>query len=174
MGGAFQGEISTAMRGETAGLTGGAFAASIESGYPITLAWYGLTLEPQVQLVYQHLNFAERVDVDGINVDLGDPNQGVLRAGARLTKSFVGPQDALITSYLKASVLQGLGGANPVNLGAVALPTGRFGTSLQEVIGVSSLFSKTMTLYGEASFLQNLSSGGSRGWAFNVGLRSAF
>ena len=174
MGGAFDGSISTSARGKTTGLEGSSFAASIESGYPIPLGWYGLTIEPQAQLVVQHLNFAKRTDVDGINVDLGDPNQGVLRAGARLMKSFLSPGGAAVTSYVKASVLQGLGGGDPANFGAVALPTGRFGTALQEVIGVSSLFSKTTTLYGEAGLQQNMGGSGSRGWALNVGLRSAF
>jgi outer membrane autotransporter protein len=174
MGGSFDGSISTSARGRTTGLEGDSFGASIESGYPIPLGWYGLTLEPQAQLVFQHLNFAKATDVDGINVDLGDPNEGVLRAGARVTKSFLSPDGAAVTSYLKTSVLQGLGGGNPANFGAVALPTGRFGTALQEVIGVSSLFSKTTTLYGEAGLQQNVGGAGWRGWTLNVGLRQAF
>ena len=48
------------------------------------LGWEGLAFEPQVQVVYQHLNFAERLDADGTNVNLGDQDEGVFRRGERL------------------------------------------------------------------------------------------
>ena len=174
MAGTFDGSVTTPSRGETASLDGTSFAASLETGYPIALGWGGLTLEPQAQLVYQRLNFAERTDVDGVNVNLGDPNQGVARIGARLIETFSGNNGAVFTGYLKASLLQGLGGGDAVNLGGVTFPTGRFGTALQGVVGLTGALSTTMNLFGEAGLQQNFGDGGLRGWTINAGLRSAF
>jgi autotransporter family porin len=127
-----------------------------------------------VQLVYQQLDFEGRTDIDLINVSLGDPNQGLFRAGARLTQQFVGPNDLLLTPYLKASLLQGIGGGNPVNLGDVAFPTGRFGTALQAVGGMTGAIANKLSIFGEVAWQKNVSAGGSRGWAANLGMRSVF
>jgi outer membrane autotransporter protein len=173
-GGAFDGPISTQARGQTTNLKGQSYAASVESGYPMPLGWGGLSLEPQVQLVYQQLDFEGRTDIDLINVSLGDPNQGIFRAGARLTQQFAGPNGLLLTPYLKASLLQGIGGGNPVNLGDVAFPTGRFGTALQAVGGMTGSITNKLSIFGEVAWQQNVSVGGSRGWTANLGMRSVF
>ena len=55
-------------------MNGTSVATSVEAGYPIPLGWQDLAIEPQVQFVYQHLDFANRTDVDGIDVDLGSPD----------------------------------------------------------------------------------------------------
>jgi Autotransporter beta-domain len=73
-GGLFDGRVSTAARGRTAGFNGTSVAASIEGGYPFPVGG-GFAVEPQLQFVYQHLNFASRTDVDGIRVDLGGPTR---------------------------------------------------------------------------------------------------
>jgi outer membrane autotransporter protein len=173
-GGAFDGLISTPARGQTANMTGDSLAASVESGYPIPLGWGGLALEPQVQFIYQHLDFAQRTDIDFINVNLGDPNQGIARAGARLIRQFSGPDGTLFTPYLKASVLQGIGGGDAVDLGNVAFATGRFGTAMQAVGGMTGSLTRNLSIYGEVAWQQNVGAGGLRGWTVNFGLRSAF
>ena len=106
------------------------------------LGWGGLSLEPQVQLVYQQLDFEGRTDIDLINVSLGDLIRDFSVPGARLTQQFAGPNGLLLTPYLKTSLLQGIGGGNPVNLGDVAFPTGRFGTALQAVGGMTGAITK--------------------------------
>lgn len=174
-GGMFDGTISTPNAGETTGMNGTSLAASIEAGYPVALGWQALTVEPQVQFVYQHLNFAQRTDVSGINVDLGGQSEGVFRGGARLTRQFADADGMLFTPYLKANVLQGIGGGDPVHLSNYAIATGVFGTALQVGGGVTGALTRNLSVYGDVAWQQNVGSGGgSRGWAFNGGLRYVF
>ena len=173
-GGMFDGQITTPTRGQTTGMNGTSVAASVEAGYPIPLGWQGLAVEPQAQLVYQHLDFARRTDVDGINVDLGSPNQGVFRGGARLTKQFAGTDSMLFTPYLKANVLQGIDGGDAVHFSNVAFGTGRFGTALQVGGGITGTLTRNLSVYGDVAWQHDVGGGGTRGWAFNGGLRYAF
>ncbi len=174
MGGLFDGRFTTPTRGQTTGMNGTSVAASLEAGYPIPLGWQGLSIEPQVQFVYQHLDFAHRTDVDGIDVDLGSPDQGVFRGGARLTKRFAGPDGMLFTPYLKANVLQGIGGGDDVHLSSVSFGTGHFGTALQVGGGITGTLTRDLSVYGDVAWQHDVGGGGSRGWAFNGGLRYAF
>ena len=173
MGGLFDGRISTAARSGEAGLNGTSLQASIEAGYPIPVGWQKLVIEPQVQFVYQHLEFFRRTDADGLAVDLGSPNQGVFRGGARLVRQFVMADGSLVTPYLKANILQGIGGGKSVSVGTSAFATGTFGTAVQVGAGVTGTLTKTVSIYGDVAWQEDLS-GGSRGWAFNGGLRYAF
>ena len=174
-GGMFDGTVSTPNAGETTGMNGTSLAGSIEAGYPIALGWQALTVEPQVQFVYQRLNFAQRTDVSGIAVDLGNPSEGVFRGGARLIRQFADADGMLFTPYLKANVLQGIGGGDPVHLSGYSLPTGVFGTALQVGGGVTGTLTRNLSVYGDVAWQQNVGGGGgSRGWAFNGGLRYVF
>ncbi len=130
-GGLFNGTVSTGTRGQALSTNGTSWAASLEAGYPIALGWQGLALEPQLQIAYQNLNFARKADADGIDVNLGDQNEGVFRAGARLVRSFASSDGALYSAYLKANVITGLGGGGPILLDADSFQTGTFGTSIQ-------------------------------------------
>jgi type V secretory pathway adhesin AidA len=85
------------LEGRAQSLRGNSVAASLEADYPIPLGCEGLSLEPQVQFVYQHLNFTQCTDVDGIAVNLGNQSQGVFRGGARLTKQLTAPDGTLFT-----------------------------------------------------------------------------
>lgn len=173
-GGWSSGAVTTPSRGRTASLHGSAVAASLDTGYPIPLGWQGLALEPQLQLVYQHLAFDQRTDVDGIRVQLGSPDQGIFRAGLRLTRPFAGPDGARITPYLEANLLQGLGGGATVRLGGVAFGTGAFGTTVQIGADVIGTLRHNLALYGDVARQQDVGNGGIRGWAFNGGLRYTF
>ncbi len=154
------------------GLNGTSLAGSLEAGYPVALG-HGFAVEPQAQIVYQHLDFSRRTDVDGIAVDLGSPDQGVFRAGARLTKQFVA-DGVLLTPYLKANVLQGLGGGNSVHLSGVSFDTGHFGTALQIGAGITGALTRSLSIYGDVAWQHEVGDGGFRGWAYNGGLRYTF
>ena len=172
-GGMFDGTVSTTARGEVTGMNGTTIATSIETGYPIPIV-DKLAIEPELQGVYQHLDFPQRTDVDGIGVNLGSPNQGILRAGVRLLDRVTTNDGTLVTPYLKANLLQGLGGGNSVQLSNVSYPIGDFGTAVQLGAGVNGTLSRNVSLYGDVAWQNQIGNGGFRGWAFNGGLRYAF
>ncbi|MBV8577536.1 MAG: autotransporter outer membrane beta-barrel domain-containing protein [Acetobacteraceae bacterium] len=172
-GGMFDGHVSTASSGQTAGFNGTSVAASIESGYPFPLG-RGFAIEPQVQFVFQHLNFPSRTDGEGVGIDLGSPNQGIFRGGARLIDHIQTGDGTLVTPYLKANVLQGIGGGDSVRLSGVAFSTGVYGTALQVGGGVTGTLTHNLSIYGDVAWQHDVGGAGFRGWAFNGGLRYAF
>jgi outer membrane autotransporter protein len=175
MGGMFDGRYTTADRGETTGINGTSVAASIEAGIPFALPWQHLSFEPQAQLVFQHLNFPSRTDVDGIDVDMGNPNQGVLRLGFRLKRPFENDNGMLFTPYFKANLLQGIGGSSDVVLSGIPFGTGTPGTALQVGGGITGTLSRRVAIYGDAAWQSNVANdGGFRGWVLNGGLRLSF
>ena len=131
-------------------------------------------LEPQTQLIYQHLDFARRTDIDGIDVNAGSLNQGIVRVGGRVTKQFATDDGALLTPYLKANLLQGIGGGDSIRLSGVPFETGRFGRSVQVGAGVTGTLTPNFSLYSDAAWQTNVGDGGSRGWTFSGGLRDLF
>ena len=173
-GGRYFGSISTDMRGRALSMGGNSFSASLETGYPMPLGWEGLTLEPQVQFVYQRLMFEQRTDIDGTNVNLGNPNEGVFRGGVRLIRQYTASDGTPFTPYLKANILQGIGGGQTVSLGNVPFLTGGFGTSLQVGGGWTGTVAHNVSLYGDLAWQDAIGSGGTRGWTGNIGLRYAF
>ncbi len=175
MGGLFDGIYTTPDRGRTTGINGTSLALSLEAGIPFALPWWQLSFEPQAQLVWQHLSFDNATDVDGIAIDMGSPDQGVARIGFRLTRPFQNQEDMRFTPYLKANLLQGIGGAGNVVLSGVSFGTGTLGTALQIGGGLTGTLTRHLSLYGDVAWQSNVANdGGFRGWVLNGGLRYTF
>ncbi|MCI0151918.1 autotransporter-associated beta strand repeat-containing protein [Paraburkholderia sediminicola] len=170
-GGWYEGKVTTPERGQTMPLRGSSVATSLEAGYPFALGWQQLDLEPQVQVVYQHLGLDRQTDADGIDVNLGSQNQVVLRAGARLSRSFDRTSGARLTPYAKLNVLHGLSGAGTVSVGGSSFTTGAWGTALQLGAGLTGTLTPRLSLYGELSGQHEIASGGFNSWAASGGLR---
>jgi len=174
MGGMFDGRYTTADRGETTGMNGTSADVSIESGIPFALPWWKLSFEPQAQLVWQHLNFPARTDVDGIDVDMGSPYQGVLRVGFRLKGPFENDNGMLFTPYLQANLLQGIGGSSDVVLSGIPFGTGQPGTALQVGGGLTGTLTCHLAVYGDAAWQSNVTVDGFRDWVLNGDIRLSF
>lgn len=170
--GAFDGHVSTNLRGRTTSLSGKSFSASIETGYPIALG-NGLVLEPQAQLVYQRLMFDRKEDVDNFTVNLGNQDQLTGRLGARLSKTFNADTDKLVTLYAKANVLHGIVSGGKVFLGD-NFRLGRYGTAVEARLGVSATLSKNLSLYADAAYQHKVGKSGVSGVSINGGLRYSF
>ncbi len=115
-------------------------------------------------------------DADGIDLNLSSPDQGVFLAGARLTRQFVADgRGTVFTPYLKANLLQEIGGGNDIQLSGVTFTTGRFGRALQVGGGMTGAVTPRLSLHTDLAWQHELGNvGGSRGWVANVGLRYTF
>lgn len=171
--GGFGGDVSTSLRGRTAGLRGNSVAASVEAGYPFHLG-DGLVFEPQAQVSYQHLSFDKTIDVDEFPVDLGHQDLVTARIGAKLSKSFAqGQGDQLVSVYAKANLLHGFGSGGRVSLGD-SFSLGQFGTTIEGGLGINAMVGKNLSLYGDATYQHRVGNAGASGFTFVGGLRHSF
>lgn len=79
-----------------------------------------------------------------------------------------------LTPYIKANLLQGIGGSNSIVLSGVSFGTGKAGTALQVGAGVNGALTRNLSLYGDVAWQNKVGSGGFRGWVLNGGLRLSF
>ncbi len=90
--GLFKGDVSTLARGKTATLKGNPLSVSLTGGQTIATRYEGFVFDPQVQVIYQHLQFDKSHDIDGFDIEMGRLNQWVARVGGRLSKSLSMPE----------------------------------------------------------------------------------
>jgi len=165
--GAFTGNVSTLQRGRTARLKGDSQAVSLGGGYPIALG--NVTLEPQVQAVWQRLAFENATDVDGFPVQLGTHTQRTARAGAEM--SFAGP---MFKIYGRAHVSRTFGDGQSVWLGS-DFQVGRMGNALESGLGFdASLPAGKVSIYGDVGHQKRLGGTGHQGWGGNLGVKMRF
>ncbi len=155
--------------GLSAATSGTGFAASLEGGYPFALT-SGLSLEPQAQLIYQHLSFAATQDqVSSVSYGGADALSG--RIGLRLQGNY---QDtmALLQPYFKANLWQDFGGRDTVTFaGADILDTRRLATAFEFGGGVVAKFSSAVGIFAGASYTTNLSGNDRQTIQGNAGIR---
>lgn len=156
-------------RGVRADIGGTAITASLEGGYPIALG-ANLTLEPQAQIIWQHLSLDRTQDrFSAVSFDNGDSFTG--RIGARLQSSFeVGATQ--VQPYLNLNLWHNFGRTDKLVFGAVdVIPTSFDGTSLEIGGGVVAKVSSAVSVYATAGYTTAL--GDERGHSVqgNLGLR---
>jgi outer membrane autotransporter protein len=106
---AYQGSASTNYA--SLDTEGAGFAASMEAGYPISIPALGsgFVLEPQAQIVWQHVSFID--DNDGLGkVSLGDTSGASGRVGLRGRWTVVSEGGQIWQPYVRANLWQDLGG----------------------------------------------------------------
>lgn len=168
----FDGRVSTNAHATAADLKGRDVALSVEAGYPFGIG-AGLQLEPQVQLVGQHVGFNNQVDADDLAVNIGSQNQLLGRVGMRLTRAFeVGK--GRVTPYVAVDYLHAFTDGTHVNVGGVDFISGKLGDAVRLSIGANATMSERMSLYGRASWSKDIGNAGIRGWLLNVGARFLF
>jgi outer membrane autotransporter protein len=168
----FNGAIDTNARGQAMKLQGNAYAASAEAGYPVALP-YRVNIEPQIQLIGQHLSFHNSFDVDSLNVDIGSQNQLTGRLGVRVTRPF-DVSSGRVTPYAAVDVLHSFTNGTNVQVSDVQFASGKMGDALQYALGVNGTTSAKLSLYGRVSYQQQIGNGGFRGWLINAGGRYLF
>lgn len=173
-GGLFDGYVSTDTAGRASNMGGTTVGVSLESGYPLTLTSSGLFLEPQLQMVWQHLGFDTKTDVNGIVNDLGGQDSALLRLGFRLGEPLELQGKYPVTPYFKFNFLQPLTGNGSATIGQYPFEVGRNGSSMQVGAGITGGVTPRLSIYGDALYQRRLVSYGSNGWLANAGVRYTF
>ena len=161
--------------GESFGTDGWGFAASLKTGRPFALG-EGWTIEPQAQLVYQHVSLNDDADRYG-QFDYGDTDALYGRLGARLARDWTMDNGRRMSAWASADIwssfgasgdttVSSLSGANPVtfqsNLGGT---WGRVG------IGVSGELAQNVSVFASADYNFGVGHGDSDAWGGRIGLK---
>ncbi|CAE6825295.1 hypothetical protein R69619_06308 [Paraburkholderia nemoris] len=148
---------------------GNAVTGSLEGGLPIPLG-AGLTLEPQAQLVWQHLSLSDFNDgVSSVGFNSG--NTFVGRIGARLQAQF----DAFAIAwrpYMRVSFLREFGSDDKVTFGGGTVIPGTVGqTAAQLGAGVVGRFSTSGSVFATLGWVTNLGGAHQRTVTGDAGVR---
>ncbi|MEM5447643.1 autotransporter outer membrane beta-barrel domain-containing protein [Paraburkholderia guartelaensis] len=168
----FNGDVDTTARGQTMKLQGNSYAASLEAGYPFALP-YRINIEPQIQLVGQHLSFHNSLDADDLDINIGSQNQLTGRLGLRITRPF-DVHTGRVTPYAEIDVLHSFTTGTNVQISDVQFTSGKMGDALQYSLGINGTYTTNLSLYGRVSYQQQIGNGGFRGWLINGGARCVF
>ncbi|WP_375653938.1 autotransporter outer membrane beta-barrel domain-containing protein [Bartonella sp. OD88NMGDW] len=172
--GLFKGDVLTLARGKVVALKGKQFSGSLTSGRTFATGYKGVVFDPQIQVVYQHLQFNPAHDVDNIDVDLGKFHQWVGRVGGRLSKTLnVSEKGRAISFYSKLSYLHSFEDKQFVSF-KNDFQLGDFGSSLEAGIGFNAKLSSKFVLHGDINYQHGLTKAGFSGMSFSGRLQYHF
>ncbi|WP_375674347.1 autotransporter outer membrane beta-barrel domain-containing protein [Bartonella sp. CL100XZDX] len=172
--GLFKGDVLTTARGKTATLKGNPLSVSLMSGQKIATGYEGVVFDPQVQVVYQHLQFNEARDIDNFNIEMDKLDQLMVRVGGRLMKTLTASEkDRDVSFYGKIHFAHDFGKERAVRF-KDSFQLGAFGSSLEAGLGLNARLSQKFALHGDLVYQHKLSKGGFSGISFSGGLRYRF
>jgi autotransporter family porin len=146
MGSWFSGD-ATSLRDVGIDIDGTGITASLEGGYPVALS-QSWTLEPQAQLIWQHLYLDDQSDTfstvsfdddDGVTGRLGFRPQGKYETSS-----------GLFQPYVKANIWHDFSGTDAVLFGPDAITTENESTSLELGGGITHDFTKNISTFAVA------------------------
>ncbi|WP_375629212.1 autotransporter outer membrane beta-barrel domain-containing protein [Bartonella sp. TT67HLJMS] len=172
--GLFKGDVLTLARGKTATLKGNPLSVSLAGGQTIATGYKGFVFDPQVQVVYQHLQFNKARDIDNFDIEMGNLDQWVARVGGRLTKTPIGSEgmDA-VAFYGKLYLAHGFEGKQSVHF-KDAFKLGAFGSSLEAGLGFNAKLLPQFSLHADVLYQHKLNKAGFSGTSFSGGVRYQF
>jgi outer membrane autotransporter protein len=149
---------------------GHSVAASVEGGVPFALPGSALTVEPQAQLLWQHLSFNDFDD--GVSsVSFSSGNTFVGRIGVRLQGRF-SLAGAQVEPWLRVSVLRAFGSDDRTTFaGSTVIGTTVGQTAAQIGAGVVAQVGKSANVYATLGWLTNLGGAHQRTIGGNAGAR---
>jgi outer membrane autotransporter protein len=166
MGTWFSGDAS-ASSGEGIDIDGTGVTASLEGGYPIALTpqW---TLEPQAQLIWQHLSLDDRADsFSSVSFDTDDALTG--RLGFRLQGS-VDSGMGTFQPYLKANLWHNFSADQTIRFDGNPIVTELGGTSLELGGGIIARLTESTTFFATADYTTNIGGEKTRMFEGNIGV----
>ncbi|MGV8400893.1 autotransporter outer membrane beta-barrel domain-containing protein [Pseudomonas aeruginosa] len=152
-------------------------ATSIEAGRRYAVA-PGLSLQPQVQVVYQHLDLRDASD-DASRVKFPSADTALLRVGARLSKELQTTGQASGAAWVSTDLLQRVGDRtrtrfNTPSQGDVSFSNDLPGTALRMQTGVQGMVSKNVSLNARLGVERSLDSSGSTSFGGQLGIQIGF
>ncbi|WP_375636994.1 autotransporter outer membrane beta-barrel domain-containing protein [Bartonella sp. AP152HLJHH] len=174
--GLFNGNVLTLERGKTAALRGKPLSVSLTAGKTFMIGSRYFIFEPQVQFVYQNLQFQKTRDINNFNIDMRSPDHWGMRIGGYLTKTltFTKDKDAHVLSfYGKLHFIRSFDDKQFVYF-KDAFQLGSFGTSLEAGFGVFSQLSPKIIFHSDLIYQHKFTSDGFSGTHFSGGLRYHF
>ncbi|WP_019223648.1 autotransporter outer membrane beta-barrel domain-containing protein [Bartonella rattaustraliani] len=172
--GFLKGDVLTLARGKTVTLKGSPLSASFTSGKSIITGQEGLVFDPQIQIVYQNLQFEKASDVDGFDIDMEKLDKWIMRVGGRLTKTLVTSQAERVVSLTgKMHFVRGFGGKQSVNF-EDSFQLSAFGSSLEVGLGLNAQLSSKFMFHGDVTYQNQIGKAGFSGASFSGGLRYRF
>ncbi|WP_375640775.1 autotransporter outer membrane beta-barrel domain-containing protein [Bartonella sp. MM55XZML] len=172
--GLFKGDVLTLARGKVVALKGKQFSGSLTSGRTFATGYKGVVFDPQIQVVYQHLQFNQARDIDNLDVDLGKFHQWVGRVGGCLSKTFnVAEEGRVVSFYSKLSYLHSFEDKQFVSF-KKDFQLGSFGSSLEAGVGFNARLSSKLSLHGDVTYQHRFKKIGFSGASFSAGLRHLF
>ncbi len=172
--GFLKGDVLTHAWGKTATLKANPLNVLLSAGKVFMTGHEGLIFDPQIQLIYQHLQFDKFRDIDGFDVEMKKGNQWLMRIGGALSKIFTASEkDRIISFNGNIHFAHRFGEKQFVHLNDV-FQLGAFGSSLETGLGINAQFSSKVTLYSDLSYQHKLTKVGFSGLRFSGGLRYHF
>lgn len=172
--GFLKGDVLTLARGKTATLKSKPLSVSLTGGQSFATGYEGFVLDPQVQVVYQNLQFDQSRDIDNFDIEMGKLDQWVARVGGRLTKVRTGSEGIeAISFYGKLYLSHGFGKKQTVHF-KDAFQLGAFGSSLEAGLGFNAPLSPKFVLHGDLVYQHKLTKAGFSGTSFSGGFRYQF
>ncbi|TPJ19998.1 autotransporter outer membrane beta-barrel domain-containing protein [Mesorhizobium sp. B2-7-3] len=149
----FFGGDATSSRNVGIDIGGTGVTASLEGGHPIALA-QGWTLEPQAQLIWQHLSLDDAKDrFSSVSFDSEGSVTG--RIGARLQGESVVNGIAL-QPYLKANIWHDFGGTDRVSFDTTDISTEGRSTSFEFGGGIVAKVTDKVSIFATGDYTTNL------------------
>ncbi|WP_375644077.1 MULTISPECIES: autotransporter outer membrane beta-barrel domain-containing protein [unclassified Bartonella] len=172
--GLFKGDVLTRARGKTATLKGNPLSVSLSGGQTIVTGYEGFVFDPQVQVVYQNLQFNKARDIDNFDIEMGRLDQWVARVGGRLIKTPTGPEGVnAVAFYGKLYLAHGFEGKQSVHF-KDAFKLGAFGSSLEAGLGFNAKLLPQFSLHADVLYQHKLNKAGFSGTSFSGGVRYQF
>ncbi|UNF35078.1 autotransporter outer membrane beta-barrel domain-containing protein [Bartonella krasnovii] len=172
--GLFKGDVLTLARGKTATLKGNPLNVSLIGGQTIATGYKGFVFDPQVQVVYQHLQFNKARDIDNFDIEMGNLDQWVARVGGRLTKNPTGSEGVnAVAFYGKLYLAHGFGEKQSVHF-SDSFKLGAFGSSLEAGVGFNAKLLPQFSLHADILYQHKLNKAGFSGAGFSGGVRYQF
>ncbi|HMF67369.1 MAG TPA: autotransporter domain-containing protein [Phyllobacterium sp.] len=166
MGSWFGGD-ATSDRGVGIDIDGTGITASLEGGYPIALS-QSWTIEPQAQLIWQHISLDDQSDAfSDVSFDNDDGFTG--RLGFRVQGKYQ-TSAGLFQPYVKANLWHGFSTTDSVLFGSDAITTEGESTSLELGAGIVHEFTEKVSAFAVADYTFDVDGPEQKIFEGNIGL----